>query len=71
MIRNAEFAEMQQREAKINQELAVAMRSSLDALVTQDMTRLSERVVGVNGALVGTAAKSSDILILMDTGMVC
>lgn len=54
MIRNAEFAEMQQREAKINQELAVAMRSSLDALVTQDMTRLSERVVGVNGALVGT-----------------
>ncbi|KKA21557.1 Nuclear membrane fusion protein Kar5 [Rasamsonia emersonii CBS 393.64] len=51
MSRNAKFAETQQREAKINQELAVAMRLSLDALVTQDMARLSERVVGVDGAL--------------------
>jgi hypothetical protein len=52
MLHNAEFAEAQQREAEMNQELTIAMRTSLNVLVTQDMMKLSERVDSVDGALV-------------------
>ncbi|KAL2217448.1 hypothetical protein M432DRAFT_617872 [Thermoascus aurantiacus ATCC 26904] len=51
LARNAELAQAQKREAQINHELALAMRSSLDSLLVQDMARLSESVQGFDSSL--------------------
>jgi hypothetical protein len=52
LSRTAELIDAHQQEAKTNEELALAMRSSLNSLLMQDMSRLSERVENADGALV-------------------
>ncbi|OXV07727.1 hypothetical protein Egran_04507 [Elaphomyces granulatus] len=48
---HAELLEVQRRDSRTNRDLALAVQSSLDSLLMQDMARLSERVNSMDGAL--------------------
>jgi Tht1-like fusion protein len=52
ILQHAELLEVQRRDSRTNRDLALAVQSSLDSLLMQDMARLSERVNSMDGALV-------------------
>lgn len=52
MARNAELTRSHQKDSESNKELTLSIRSSLNALLTEDVANLSESLQGFGGSLV-------------------